>query len=78
MSLTLKKFVGSKSGVMILSIILGLGLASIFKLSCDKRSCIVYESPDFSSKKIMKYNDKCYEPKEKMEKCDPNKTTVSM
>jgi hypothetical protein len=78
MSLSLKKFVGSKSGVMILSIILGLGLASIFKLSCDKRSCIVYEAPDFSSKKIMKYNDKCYEPKEKMEKCDPDKTTVNV
>jgi hypothetical protein len=73
----IKKFMGSKSGVTLLSIILGLGLASIFKMSCDNRSCIVYEAPDFRDKKIMKYNDKCYEPKEKMEKCDPNKKTIN-
>jgi hypothetical protein len=72
----IKKFVTSKSGVTLLSIILGLGLASIFKMSCDNRSCMVYEAPDFSDKKIMKYNDKCYEPKEKMGKCDPNKKTI--
>ncbi len=73
----IKKFVTSKSGVTLLSIILGLGLASIFKMSCDNRSCIVYEAPDFSDKKIMKYNDKCYEPKEKIEKCDPSKKTIN-
>ncbi len=73
----IKKFVTSKRGVTLLSIILGLGLASIFKMICDNRSCIVYEAPDFSDKKIMKYNDKCYEPKEKMEKCDPSKKTIN-
>ncbi len=73
----IKKFISTKSGVSLLSIILGLGLASIFKISCDNRSCIVYEPPDFSDKKIMKYNDKCYEPKEKMEKCDPEKKTIN-
>ena len=77
MAINLKKFVGSKSGIMLLSIILGLGLASIFKISCDNRSCMVFEAPDFSSKKIMKYNDKCYEPTEKMEKCDPTKKIIT-
>lgn len=77
MAINIKKFIGSKSGKILLSFILGLGLASIFKISCDNRSCIVYEAPDFSDKKLMKYNDKCYEPKEKMEKCDPNKKTIN-
>jgi hypothetical protein len=75
--MNIKKFVNSKSGITLLSIILGLGLASIFKMSCDNRSCIIYEAPDFSDKKIMKYNDKCYEPKEKIEKCDPSKKTIN-
>lgn len=73
----IKKFIEGKTGITLLSLILGLGLASIFKMSCDNRSCIVYEAPDFRDKKIMKYNDKCYEPKEKIEKCDPNKKTIN-
>jgi hypothetical protein len=76
MTINLKKFIGSKAGTYILSVILGLGLASIFKMSCNHRNCIVYEAPDFIDKKIMKYNDKCYEPKEKLGKCDPNKKTI--
>jgi hypothetical protein len=71
-----KKFIGSRSGNVVMSIILGLGLASIFKMSCDHRSCIIYNSPDFSEKKIMKYNDKCFKPTEQMEKCDSNKIII--
>lgn len=72
----IKQFMGSKSGVFILSVILGLGLACMFKMSCDSQSCIVYKMPDYSEKKIIKYNDKCYEPNEHMETCDPNKEII--
>lgn len=78
MAFNLKKFVGNESGKMILSILLGLGLATIFKMSCDNRSCILYKVPDFSDKKLMKYNDKCFEPKEKIQKCDPSKTIINV
>ena len=71
-----KNFIGSEKGVFILSIILGLGLACIFKMSCDSQNCIVYRAPDYSEKKIIKYNDKCYEPNEHMETCDPNKQII--
>ena len=69
-------FLQSKPGVVILSVILGLGLACIFKMSCDSQNCIVYRAPDYSEKKIIKYNDKCYEPNEHMETCDPNKKII--
>ena len=71
-----KNFIGSEKGVFILSIVLGLGLACIFKMSCDSQNCIVYRAPDYSEKKIIKYNDKCYEPNEHMETCDPNKKII--
>ena len=71
-----KKFIGSETGVFVLSIILGLGLACIFKMSCDSQNCIVYRAPDYSEKKIIKYNDKCYEPNEHMETCDSNKKII--
>ena len=38
----IKKFLSSRSGVIIMSIILGLGLSTLFRMSCTSRSCIVY------------------------------------
>ena len=74
----IKKFMTSRSGVIIMSIILGLGLSTLFRMSCNSRSCIVYTAPDFSKKKIIKYNDKCYKPEEKIETCNPNKKTIEV
>ena len=73
-----KQFIESKPGVFMLSIILGLGLACIFKMSCDSKSCIVYKAPDYSEKKIIKYNGKCYEPNEHMETCDTTKKIIDI
>lgn len=72
----MKKFLESKSGVVMLSIVLGLGLACVFKMSCDSQNCIVYKAPDYSEKKIIKYNDKCYQPTEHMETCDSSKELI--
>ena len=70
------KLFKSKAGVYLLSVILGLGLACIFKMSCDSKSCIVYKAPDYSEKKIIKYNGNCYEPTEHLESCDANKQII--
>ena len=72
----IKKFIGSKSGVFILSAILGLGIACIFKMSCDSHNCIVYKAPDYDEKKIIRYNNKCYEPHERIETCDSTKQII--
>jgi hypothetical protein len=72
----IKKFIGSERGVFILSIVLGLGLACIFKMSCDSNNCIVYKAPDYDEKKIIRYNNKCYEPNENMVTCDTTKEII--
>lgn len=72
----IKQFIGSKPGVFMLSIVLGLGLACIFKMSCDGNNCMIYKAPDYSEKKIIKYNNKCYEPNEHMETCDTTKQII--
>ena len=51
----LRKFIGSRTGVIICSILLGLGLSSIFKMSCDSNNCIIMKAPDMSDKKVLKY-----------------------
>ena len=73
----IKKLMSTRTGIIIFSIVLGLGLSSVFKASCDSANCIVYKGPDFSEKKIIKYNGKCYEPVEQIQTCDSNKKIVS-
>ncbi len=74
----IKKILNSKSSSVILSIILGLGLASIFKMSCDSRSCLVYQGADLQDVNIIKYNEKCYEATEKIETCDQSKRIIDV
>jgi hypothetical protein len=76
-----KRFFKDETGKILLSIILGLGLASLFKASCDSRSCIVYKAPDFGdekNKKTLKYNGKCYKAEEKIETCDSGKKQIEV
>ena len=75
--LKIKKLLSSRTGIIIFSIVLGLGLSSVFKSCCDSGNCIVYKAPDFSKKKIIKYNGKCYEANEQIQTCDTNKKIVS-
>ena len=59
---------------IILSIILGFGLAFIFRLVCLKRNCIIYKEPNPNeiAKKIYMKNNKCYKLKPINTKCSNN------
>tara|TARA_Y100000389_G_scaffold203265_1_gene251142 strand:- start:21357 stop:21590 length:234 start_codon:yes stop_codon:yes gene_type:complete len=70
------KLLDTKNGIMIFSILLGLGVAGLFKMSCDSRSCVVYKAPDFSEIKIVNVNGKCYEVTEDFIECDKNKEKI--
>ena len=49
--LKLEKFFKSPEGVKLFSIMLGLGIAGLFKMSCDSRSCLTYKGPEFKEDK---------------------------
>lgn len=68
----------SKVGKILISILLGLGLASIFRKSCENRNCMIFHAPPISKikNKIYKFNDKCYTFKEKAVSCDMNKKII--
>jgi|TARA_B110000971_G_C19843629_1_gene423766 hypothetical protein len=70
------KFFKSKLGMKLLSILLGLGLASIFKMSCDNRSCLVFKGVDLKDNNVIKHGGKCYEATEKIETCDTKKEII--
>ena len=52
----------NKIGQIIISIILGLGLAALFKKVCSGNSCIVIQGPKRSEveKYYYKFNDECF------------------
>lgn len=68
--LDIKKIMKTEKGIFLFSIILGLGIAGLFKMSCDSRSCIVYTAPDLTGKKQIKVNNKCYRISEEMIDCE--------
>jgi len=61
----LKKFLDkiyTKNGKIIVSIILGFGLASIFRKVCKDLECYIYKAPPDKEVEdnIFSFNDKCY------------------
>ena len=63
----------TKSGKYLISIIFGIGLACIFRKSCQSRHCLHFKGPDIDTVKnnVYKYNNKCYIFKESAVTCKP-------
>ena len=51
----LKRFFTTETGKAIMSLLLGLGLASLFRKSCDGINCIHFKAPSLEDIKTKKY-----------------------
>ena len=76
--MNLKRLIYSDVGRIVISIILGLGLATLFRRVCRERNCLVFHAPQLNKIKgqVFKFKDKCYTFEEEIEKCDSNKKMV--
>tara|TARA_B100000927_G_scaffold271423_1_gene248346 strand:- start:508 stop:747 length:240 start_codon:yes stop_codon:yes gene_type:complete len=76
--MNLKRLIYSDVGRIVISIILGLGLATLFRRVCKERNCLVFHAPQINKIKdqVFKFKDKCYKFEEEIEKCDSNKKIV--
>ena len=74
----MKKFMQSNRGKIIIAIILGFGLSTLFRKSCKDKECIEFKSPplDKITDQVYKYDEKCYTFKPHYAKCDPHKKTI--
>lgn len=74
----LDKFINSKQGKYLMSILLGLGLASLFRTICKGSKCNVIKAPPMEEidGQIYKFDGKCYEMQTNPIKCDPKKKTL--
>jgi hypothetical protein len=73
----IKDLLETKSGQMIISIILGLGLAAVFRQVCKGPDCIVIQSPDVKEleKYYYKLNEECYKYTPYPSACDVKRST---
>lgn len=75
------KLIESKTGKYLMSILLGFGLASMFRVACKGSRCKIYNAPpdlmDIDDR-IYKYNGKCYQMKQEHMTCDYHKLAIQI
>ena len=74
----LYKFVKSNTGKYLMSLILGIGLATIFRSVCKGKECIIHQAPPLEEieDKIYKFDGKCYKFERVSNKCNSKKQIV--
>ena len=76
--MNIKQWLHSETSKYVISIILGLGLSTLFRKECKGDSCIIFTSPplDELEKNTYLHGEKCYTYKSSSELCNSNKKTV--
>ena len=71
----IRRLIYSDVGRYIISILLGLGLATLFRQVCKDRECLVFHAApmDKIREQIFKYQNKCYTFKENAQSCATDK-----
>jgi hypothetical protein len=75
----LDKFINTKTGKYLMSILLGVGLATLFRSVCKGSKCNVVKAPPMEEidGQIYKIDGKCYEMKTNQITCDPKRKTLN-
>jgi hypothetical protein len=68
----------SDTGKIIISVLLGLGLATLFRKGCNKKNCLEFNAPSLEDikKKIYKYGNNCFKYEMESNICDDNKKKI--
>ena len=78
--MNIKRLLNSNMGRVFISILLGLGLATLFRKVCKDKNCIKFSGPVIGDieGKTYKYGDKCYTYTSNPTKCDDTKKVVDI
>jgi hypothetical protein len=74
----LDKFVHSSTGKYIMSMLLGIGLATFFRAMCKGDNCVIKHAPPLEEieDKIYRFDKKCYNYEKNAMQCDTKKYEV--
>ena len=75
----IKRLLYNSYSKLVISIILGFGLATLFRRACNSKSCYDFVAPHAYNveKNVYEYDDKYYKFIKKNVKCDTNKKIIS-
>ncbi len=75
----LDKFVHSTRGKYLMSILLGVGIACLFRAVCKGPNCNILKAPKLEDidDKVYKFDNKCYQLTRNSINCQPARKTVS-
>jgi hypothetical protein len=75
-----KRILNTDLGRIIISILLGLGLATVFKKVCNDKSCMTFNGPVISQLegKIYKHDNKCYSYTSNPVTCNASKRVLEI
>jgi hypothetical protein len=76
----LQRLLNTETGRVFISILLGLGLATLFRKVCNDKNCITFNGPIISEVdgKIFKHGEGCYQYSMTPTKCDNTKQIVDI
>jgi hypothetical protein len=77
--MNIKRWLHSDTSRYIISVILGLGLSTLFRKECIGDKCLKFLSPPVNEleKETYMYGKKCYTYNSSSESCEDNKKKVS-
>ena len=80
MAINLGKFVHTETGKILMSLLLGFGLASLFRTICKDKNCLIFHAPsldEFKDKIYRGPQGKCVKYNQVASKCSANAKTVT-
>lgn len=78
--MNLQRLLHTELGKYFISILLGLGLATLFRRACTDKNCLRFNGPilDEVEGKIFKHDEKCYKYTTTTSKCDKTKRIINI
>jgi hypothetical protein len=69
----------SDQGKLFLSIIIGFGIATLFRKTCKDKSCFSFKAPPVNDieDKTYQFNNQCYQFEQKQATCDSTKRIIN-
>jgi len=76
--MNIRRILYSPFGKYVISMLLGIGLATLFRKACTTRNCMKFVAAPMSKIKnqVFEYNDVCYTFENTAESCSPLKKII--
>jgi len=76
--MNIKEMINSEYGLVVISAVLGFGLSTLFRKSCDSGKCIQFRAPDLDKIEgnTYKHNGRCYQFNALSGTCNKGRETI--